>query len=138
MRRRFMAILLPLGLAAGAVAMSGSPEAIAQASNLAMLGQLAPGEWHIRFRPDNRIERICVRNGREFIQLSHRQQPCSQFIVEDTADRVTIQYTCRGQGYGRTYIRRENNGLVQIESQGLVHGQPFALSAEARHTGPCA
>ena len=30
------------------------------------------------------------------------------------ATEVTVQYTCRGRGYGRTHIRRETNRLVQI------------------------
>jgi hypothetical protein len=42
-----------------------------------------------------------------------------------------------GQGYGRTQIRRETDGLVQIDSQGIVNGLPFAFSAEGRRTGDC-
>jgi hypothetical protein len=109
----------------------------AQAPELAMLDALAKGAWTLRIRDDGSQQRICVRDGREFIQLRHRQAGCSRFVVQDGADEVVVQYTCRGNGYGRTSIRREGNGLVQIKSQGILGGTPFSFSAEARHSGSC-
>lgn len=111
--------------------------AIAQSGDLPMLGQLATGEWTIRFRDGSPSRRICVRSGAELIQLRHRGSACSRFVVESGAERVTVQYTCPGDGYGRTNIRRETNSLVQIESQGIAGGLPFQVSAEARRTGGC-
>ena len=109
----------------------------AQAPELAMLDALAKGAWTLRIRDDGSQQRICVRDGREFIQLRHRQAGCSRFVVQDGADEVVVQYTCRGNGYGRTSIRREGNGLVQIKSQGILGGTPFSFSAEGRHSGSC-
>ncbi len=120
-----------LGLAA-----LGYPVA-AQAPELAMLGSLQKGAWELRFRSDNTTQRICVRSGREFLQLRHKQAGCERFVVEDSANLVTVQYTCRGDGYGRTTIRRENDRLVQIKSQGIKSGAPFSIDAEARHAGSC-
>jgi hypothetical protein len=109
----------------------------AQAPELAMLDSLTKGSWNLRIRDDGTQRRICVRDGREFIQLRHRQAGCSRFVVQDGADEVVVQYTCRGNGYGRTSIRREGSALVQIRSQGIEGGTPFAFSAEARHNGGC-
>lgn len=109
----------------------------AQAPQLAMLDTLDRGDWEIRFRSDNSRQRICLRDGRPLIQLRHPSQACSRFVVEDTASRVTVHYTCRGHGYGRTQIWRENGSLAQIESQGIVDGSPFQFSAEARRVGAC-
>ena len=58
-------------------------------------------------------------------------------MVEDAAGEVTVQYSCPGDGYGRTNIRRESGSLVQIESQGIADGRPFQFTAEARRTGAC-
>lgn len=110
--------------------------AIAQAS-LAMLGSLDRGGWEVRFRDGSSARKICVRTGRELIQLRHRDSGCNRFVVEDGANSVTVQYTCRGNGYGRTQIRKESSGLVQIETQGIADGKPFQISAEARRTGGC-
>ena len=110
---------------------------VAQAPELAMLGSLTRGSWELRLRNDGGHRTICVRTGRELIQLQHSQGGCSQFVVQDEPGEVTVQYTCRGDGYGRTSIRRESNGLVQVSSQGIQGGMPFALEGEARRTGAC-
>ena len=102
-----------------------------------MLDGLNRGGWELRLRDDGAARKICVRNGREFIQLRHNQSGCSSFVVEDQPNEVTVQYTCRGDGYGRTHIRRESNGLVQIRSQGIKGGTPFSIQGEARYTGSC-
>lgn len=111
--------------------------ASAQAPELAMLDNLTRGSWDLRMRGDGASRSICVRNGRELIQLQHRQSGCARFVVQDDPNEVTVQYTCRGDGYGRTTIRREGNGLVQIRSQGIQGGTPFSVQGEARHVGPC-
>jgi hypothetical protein len=121
---------------AGAVLGLGVP-VLAQGNGLAMLGSLAKGEWTIRQRGTAPDRKICVKSGAELIQLMHRENGCSQFVVEDGAARVTVQYTCPGNGYGRTSIRRETPGLVQLESQGIEKRTPFQLTAEARRTGTC-
>lgn len=110
---------------------------LAQGNGLAMLGTLARGEWTIRQRGGAPDRKICLKSGTELIQLMHRESGCSQFVVEDGAARVTVQYTCPGNGYGRTSIRRETPGLVQLESQGIEGKMPFQLTAEARRTGSC-
>ena len=87
--------------------------------------------------PGNPTERLCVANGRRFIQLRNPESNCERFIVQDGPNDVTVQYTCRGKGYGRTHIRRETSRLVQIETQGIAAGLPFEFSAEARRVGDC-
>ena len=124
------------GAVAAAVTLASAPLE-AQAPELAMLDTLAKGGWTLRDRNDGSEQRICVRDGREFIQLRHRQPACSRFIVQDAADEVVVQYTCRGNGYGRTSIRREGTALVQIRSQGIEGGTPFSFNAEARRSGSC-
>lgn len=102
-----------------------------------MFGTLAKGEWTVKQRGKSADRKICVKSGTELIQLVHRESGCSRFVVEDGAARVTVQYTCPSNGYGRTSIRRETGALVQIESQGIHGGMPFQITAEARRTGSC-
>lgn len=109
---------------------------LAQAS-LAMLDSLESGAWELRFRDGSPARKLCVRDGREFIQLRHKDGGCNRFVVEDGRNEVTVQYTCPGNGYGRTNIRKEGAALVQIDSQGISDGRPFQFSAEARRTGAC-
>lgn len=109
----------------------------AQNGGLAMLEQLAKGEWTVSFRDGRPDRKICLKSGEELIQLRHNKPDCSRFVVENASAKVTVQYTCPGDGYGRTNIRRETGGLVQIESQGIASGLPFEFAAEARRTGSC-
>lgn len=111
---------------------------MAQRPALAMLGQLERGDWELRMRDQSSgVERICMRDARQLIQLRHPTDPCERMVVTDTPTEVTVQYTCKGRGYGRTQIRRETNRLVQIESQGIAGGVPFSFAAEARRVGAC-
>ncbi len=127
----------PLAIAAGTGLLALAMPTAAQAPALAMLDRLQAGEWQIRFRDGAPSQRICVRNGRDLIQLRHRQPGCNRFVVEDGANAVTVQYTCSGNGYGRTNIRRESDVLVQIESQGIEGDRPFSFTAEGRRTRAC-
>lgn len=116
---------------------AGSP-ALGQRTILAMLDQIDSGRWELRQRDGaSSAQRICVSSGRRFIQLRHPETNCDRLVVEDNPYEVTVQYTCRGKGYGRTHIRRESNRLVQIETQGIADGLPFEFSAEARRVGDC-
>ena len=122
-----------LGVLAG-TALAGP--GLAQGS-LAMLDTLDKGGWEVRYRNGDSARKVCLRTGRELIQLRHGGSACNRFVVEDGAAAVTVQYTCRGNGYGRTSLRRESATLVQIDSQGIADGKPFEFSAEARRTGSC-
>lgn len=117
------------------LALIGLPLA-ASPPELGMLTGLAKGKWELRVRGEG-SRTVCVRKGPEFIQIKHADSRCSRFIVDDAPTDVTVQYTCRGNGYGRTHIRKESDKLVQIDSTGIHNGAPFDLSAEARHVGSC-
>lgn len=126
-----------------AMAMAGllvaiSAPAAGQRPALAMLNDLDAGRWELRVRDDGSVERICLPNVKRLIQLRHPADACERLIVTDAASEVTVQYTCRGRGYGRTHIRRETSRLIQLDTQGIADGLPFAFAAEARRVGDCA
>lgn len=134
--RPFAMLRLATALFAVPVATIGYP-AIAQAPELQMLNSVDRGLWQLRYRSGTGPKNICVRNGRELIKLKHGGSDCNRFVVENGSKQITVQYTCQGNGYGRTSIRRETASLVQIDSQGISGGMPFELSAEARRAGTC-
>lgn len=127
-----MLVALATGVAAFAVPASGQRPA------LAMLDQLEGGRWELHVRdPGGAVERLCFRDARRLIQLRHPADNCESLIIDDKPSDITVQYTCRGRGYGRTHIRKETGRLVQIETQGIANGLPFAFSAEGRRVGDC-
>ena len=125
-----------MSVAALAVAAIALPVA-AQAPVPQALASLAKGSWALRDRTTGASQRICIRSGREVIQLRHNQPGCRQVVVHDEPRRVTVHYTCEGNGYGRTTVRVEDSGLAQLRSQGVVNGAPFSVDAEIRRVGDC-
>lgn len=125
--------------AALAALLAFAAPAMGAGDSLAMLDGLESGRWEIRARdPGTPPQRICLSSGQRLIQLRHPGVPCDRFVVDGNPSDVTVQYTCRGQGYGRTHIRRETGRLVQIDSRGIADGLPFEFVAEARRIGDCA
>ncbi|MBU3993587.1 MAG: hypothetical protein KKA12_13730 [Alphaproteobacteria bacterium] len=102
-----------------------------------MLGKLADGQWELRRRDGAGAQRLCVKDRIRLIQLRHPDLSCDRIVLEDTPTSVTVQYTCRGRGYGRTHIRRESGQLIQLDTQGIADGLPFEFSAEGRRVGEC-
>ncbi|MBX9663250.1 MAG: hypothetical protein K5Q19_07935 [Novosphingobium sp.] len=103
-----------------------------------MLDQLQPGQWEVRDRDlAGGRSRLCIESGRRLIQIRHMREVCRSFTVQDTADTVTVHYTCPGNGYGQTSVRYESAQLVQLETQGIAHGLPFNFRAEVRRIGTC-
>jgi hypothetical protein len=115
-----------------------APTLAAQRPALAMLDQLEPGQWEVRDRDETEgRSRLCLDSGRRLIQIRHMRESCRSTTVQDTADMVTVHYTCPGNGYGRTSVRFESAQLVQLETQGIAQGLPFNLRAEVRRVGAC-
>lgn len=124
-------------LVTGAALASATP-GVGQKRSMAMLDQVDGGNWELRVRgAEAKVEKICIDGGRRLIQLRHQNLRCEQVTIADLPTEVTVQYSCGKQGYGRTHIRRETSGLLQIDSQGITNGFPFAFAAEARRAGDC-
>ncbi len=102
-----------------------------------MLTRLESGQWELRAHGGGRIAAICLGNPILLAQPRHGAANCSRDVVAADENSITVNYSCPGAGRGRTVIRFETPRLVQIDSQGLDRGTPFALRAEARRIGAC-
>ena len=105
---------------------------------MAGLNKLETGEWELRERGDSREpRRMCVSDPRQLLQVRHARHSCRDFLVTDEPNMVVVTYDCAGAGGGRTDLRIETSRLVQIQSQGIADGAPFAFAMEGRRTGIC-
>ncbi|RDV07586.1 hypothetical protein DXH95_09705 [Sphingorhabdus pulchriflava] len=125
-----------------AVCVGASSHAAAQADASGLLDSLERGRWQLRSVGSSAasltVSQLCLGESRYLAQIQHGSTTqCSHFVVKSTPSSVTISYSCKGAGQGLTTIRKENDRLVQIQSQGIHNGSPFSFSAEARRTGPC-
>ena len=124
---------------AAAVAMTVAASAVQAAAPLPRLPKgLETGEWELRERGDGgAVRRLCVTNLNQLLQSRHSGNSCKSFTVSDAADRLAVTYECGAAGNGRTDLRVETSRLVQIQSQGIADGAPFAAALEGRWLGAC-
>lgn len=125
-----IAVAATIGYGAGAQAAGNTaPQA---------LRGLEAGEWELHGRGESAdIRKLCISDLRQLLQVQHGRTLCRSFTVSDSATAITVTYDCAAAGNGRTDLRVETNRLVQIRSQGVADGAPFAFAAEARRIGAC-
>lgn len=134
MIRRSFPIHAALG--AGLATLAAGPAATHQAGN-GPLSRLEPGLWELRTDSGAAVASICLGDPGQLAQPQHRGRACERAVLSQDERSVTMRYSCPAAGSGRTVIRVETPRLVQVESQGLDRGTPFALELEARRTGAC-
>lgn len=123
---------MALGLACPAGA------AVAQADDYGALTALERGEWELVERgAAGTARRICLGDPAQLLQPRHPGRQCKRFVLENSARRVAVTYDCAHAGQGRTALRVETGRLVQIDSQGVSDGSPFAMAIEGRRVGAC-
>jgi len=123
------AALVLLGIGAEAPAQAPAPTALAP---------LETGLWEFKEigRP-SQPTRLCVTDVRQLLQPLQPTPVCKQFTAENADDHAAVSYDCAARGQGRTSLRVETARLVQIDSQGISAGRPFAVRYEARRLGAC-
>lgn len=105
---------------------------------LAALDRLEAGAWELRARePGGSVFNLCLGDPRQMLQIRHPGKACTRYVVQDKASEVTVHYVCPGAGQGRTTLRVETARLVQIHTQGIAQGAPFAFALEGRRKGRC-
>lgn len=122
-----------------AAMMTAASAGAANAPAPAALQTLEPGEWELRGRGEGaELRKLCVTDLRQLLQVRHGRSLCRSFVVNDAPHDMSVTYDCAAAGNGRTDLRVETSRLVQIRSQGVAEGAPFAFAAEGRRVGACA
>ncbi len=126
-------------LGAMATVTAGLWAVAAFAGPLSALAGLQTGRWNLdEIGVDDPGRALCVSAPIQLIQLNHPGEQCQRYVIIDTAEKVTVQYTCQGRGYGRTTVSIENAQLIKLDTQGIgPDGLPFDKSYEGRRTGAC-
>jgi hypothetical protein len=101
------------------------------------LAQIERGQWELRVTGGPAIGGLCLGDPLLLAQPLHAPQTCTSEVQAIDGHVVTVAFVCPGMGRGRTQLRVETPRLVQIDTQGISNGTPFALRAQARRMGPC-
>lgn len=97
---------------------------------------LESGQWELK-EPTGATRKICLGSRAALIQLMHGATPCDHVVMDNSPRSATVRYTCPGRGNGRTVIDAETPRLINIQTQGVIDGAPFAAEFEGRRTGAC-
>lgn len=116
----------------------------ASAASLTALSDIEPGRWELRERGSaeggggGASKTICLAQPMDLFEIRHPVSTCQHQVVENTARSATLTYQCAGIGQGRTNVTVETGRLVQVDTQGVSKGMPFAVAYEGRRIGDCA
>lgn len=80
----------------------------------------------------------CLMSTDKLIHTGHSTADgdCGHTIVENGADRATVTYVCKGNGYGRTSLRREGDGYI-VSAQGISGRDPYEVRVQYKRVGDC-
>ncbi|MDO9490106.1 MAG: hypothetical protein Q7J32_17155 [Sphingomonadaceae bacterium] len=116
--------------------------AAAPVPSLKLFDGFRPGMWQMTPRDSagspGTVAPRCLANPDRLVHTGHSSAngDCGHTVVEDGADRATVTYVCKGQGYGRTSIRREGDGFI-VDAQGIDGRDPYELRGEYKRVGDC-
>lgn len=121
----------------GALLMLGAASAPAQRGPApGALGTLERGEWQLK-DGEGEVRKLCLRNPGTLLQIMHGDAQCEHFVMESAKSSATIRYTCPSHGHGRTTISIDTPRVINIDTQGVANGAPFAEKFEGRRIGAC-
>ncbi|AJP70901.1 DUF3617 domain-containing protein [Sphingomonas hengshuiensis] len=112
------------------------PAPVAQQAVPAAMSKIALGQWELKAR-DAGSRTLCLTHRATLIQLVHGTAQCSQVVMESSPNSATVRYSCPGRGQGRTTIIVETPQLINIDTQGVIDGEPFTAQFEGRRVGAC-
>jgi len=114
------------------------PVAVIAQANFNALTGLERGEWELKERGSaSAPRRLCIGDASQLLQPQHPGRQCKRFVLVNSPEQVAVTYDCAQAGQGRTAVRVETARLVQIDSQGVSGGTPFAMTLEGRRVGAC-
>ena len=111
---------------------------LAAAEGAGIFAQTAPGLWEMSGAPGSKTApRQCVADVESLAQYEHRGRACTRRVVRQTESSAVIEYSCAGQGFGRSELTLITPRSLRIQTQGIAGGLPFNYVLQARRVGDC-
>jgi len=132
--------MMPMALALAALAPVPAVAQSAALPGVDALRGLEKGLWEMRERGVHGgppVRTSCLGDPAKLLLVRHSLGQCRLFVVQDMPDRTSVTAQCGGSGSGRSDLRVETPRLVQLDTQGVYMGAPYAMQLEGRRIGPC-
>lgn len=114
----------------------GAAAAAARPVDVPAINLIQKGKWATRDSEGN--ERVmCVRDPYQILRPEKITTPCQNVVMESAASRATVRSVCAGHGTMLTRITTDTPRQVTVEMQGVIDGQPFSETYDAKRIGEC-
>ncbi|MGL4313979.1 MAG: DUF3617 domain-containing protein [Sphingomonas sp.] len=105
---------------------------------LAVTRAIEPGQWELREVGSTAAPKLmCLIDADQLIQLRHAHAACTRYVVEDTPQSGTVNYSCDAAGSGRTTITLDTPRQIRLQTQGIAQAAPFDMDYAGRRLGAC-
>lgn len=126
-----------LGLVtAGAAAQQQPRSAAHRAVDVPALNIVQKGKWAVR-DTEGGERSICLRDPYQILRPERVTTPCQHVLMESASSRATVRTTCTGHGTMLTRLTVDTPRQVTVEMQGVIDGQPFSETYDAKRVGEC-
>ncbi|WP_294334751.1 DUF3617 family protein [uncultured Sphingomonas sp.] len=123
-------------MTAGASAQQRPGAAAVRSVDVPALNIIQKGKWAVR-DSEGAERTMCVRDPYQILRPENVTTPCQNMVLESAASRATVRSTCTGHGTMLTRITTDTPRQVTVEMQGVIDGQPFSETYDARRIGDC-
>ena len=121
---------------AGASAQQRPGAAAVRSVDVPALNIIQKGKWAVR-DSEGGDRTMCVRDPYQILRPEKLTTPCQNVVMESAASRATVRSTCTGHGTMLTRITTDTPRQVTVEMQGVIDGQPFSETYDAKRIGDC-
>ena len=114
----------------------GAGAAVTRPVDVPAINLIQKGKWAVRDSEGNE-RTMCVRDPYQILRPDRVTPPCQNIVMESAASRATVRSTCTGHGTMLTRITTDTPRQVTVEMQGVIDGQPFSETYDAKRIGDC-
>lgn len=110
--------------------------AAARSVDVPAINLIQKGKWAVR-DSEGSERTMCVRDPYQILRPERITTPCQNVVMESAASRATVRSVCTGHGTMLTRITTDTPRQVTVEMQGVIDGQPFSETYDAKRVGDC-
>ena len=100
--------------------------------------QAKAGDWELTGVPGQKAVHQCIGDVLSLARYEHRGKSCSSKLISGTANKVVVEYSCGGAGFGHSELELITPRNLRISTQGISDSLPFNYVLQARRLGDCA
>lgn len=100
-----------------------------------LLAGVAGGLWEVTGQ--GRPVRLCIADPLVLAYYEHRFVNCTHSVIRRDGQSAVVSYSCSGGGFGQSQLSVLTPRSLQIDTQGILAGEPYHYVLDARRVGDC-